>query len=196
MKIVEKAKFKTQIEALENAVPHRTVDVDLTTMKKSNPIDVRYENSMMIMQAEGDQSGMWTAEKFSAPLVVKLRAKTDSTNIRLCYNNAEIVFNWECNYDEIQVDYMTGCIEKGGSHTLTEYGDGYNGRIPENEFVDIEWFISPEIMIIKANGELRWVGDDAEFLGKVASPTQPEPVRVNPAWGSVVTVESLSVSEV
>jgi hypothetical protein len=113
-------------------------------------------------------------------------------NIRMRYNHAEVVLNWECNYDLIQVDDMSD-VEKGWDER--EYGKGYNGRIPENEFADIEWYIGADIMLVKVNGELRYIGGGDAFFSRVASSAHPEPVRINPAWGSTVTVESLRISE-
>jgi len=190
----EKGKYKPQIEAMENASPRRTVNVDLSTMKslELHPMDVQYENSMMVMHADGHDCGMLTAETFTVPLKVELRAKTDSSNIRMRYNQVEVILNWECNYDAIQVDDMSDVTQEN-PWSVIEYGNGYNGRIPENEFVDIEWIIGTEIMLVKVNGDLRYVSDDVNLIKRVNG--NSDSVRVNPAWGSTVTVESLRVTE-
>ena len=186
------SKFASQIAILENAALRKTTEIDLQTMTKLGGIDIWHENGKMIMKSDdSDQIGMLTTEQFSNPLKIYARAKTDSSNIRLRYNHIEIIFNWECDYDLIQVDDMTGS-EKGWVER--EYGNGYDGRIPVDEFVDIEWLIGLEVMVIKVNNEIRYIGSDSDLMKRATSGN--DNVRINPAWGSIVTVESLRIIEI
>jgi len=181
------AHLQPLIDSFENTLPReKPVDIDLAAMIKLNTIDLRYENGMMVMKAEGDKNGMLTSETFAAPLRIEMRAKTDGNSIRMRYRHSEVILNWECNPDEIQVDDMDN-----GS----EYGRRFNGRIPVGEFLDIEWLIGSEITAVKVNGELRHAENDSFYIKKFMNREQPAPVRINPAFGSTVTVESLRVTE-
>jgi hypothetical protein len=79
-----------------------------------------------------------------------------------------------------------------------EYDIHGRGEVPVGEFADIEWVIGKEAMMIKVNGELRHIGNDYPYVAKYAEDagyTLNGTVAVAAAWGSTVTVESLSVTE-
>ncbi|MCL2603772.1 MAG: MerR family transcriptional regulator [Defluviitaleaceae bacterium] len=182
-------KQKGKITALEKARPRRVTDIDLTTMIKTNDIEIHYENGMLIMHKDGDNGSrsMTTREVFTCPLRITLRAKTDDTNIRLQYHQGIVLINWEHERDTLVVfDVATGQF-----NTYKK-----RGRVPVNEFVDVEWTIGREIMTLKINGELRHAGDDYPYIEAVKeNGLPPAPVGISTAFGSTVTVTSLTIAE-
>lgn len=146
-------------------------------------------NDELVIKAEGDINCLQTYESYSLPLRIDLTAKTDSTNIRLYYKCGEVIFNWECNTEELRVhDILTG----------NNYGYPNMGSIPTNEYVDITWVIEKKFMEIYVNGQLRMRGESYPYIGLLMlEPNRmvSEPIRVSSAWGSTVTVKSLKVTE-
>jgi hypothetical protein len=137
----------------------------------------------------GDQCFMQTEKAYRLPLRIDLKAKTDSTNIRLYFHRGEVIFNWECNMPELRIhDICTG----------ENYGYPGRGLIPQNEYVDITWIIEKEYMAVLVNGELRHGGTQYTYvLQQKDDPALiiEDHVRVSSAWGSTVHVKSLKVRE-
>ena len=168
----------------------KTVDVDLATMEKRGDFELNYKSGLMEIKMDGDMNSMATTQKFTAPLKIELRAKTDSTNIRLKYAKGLLIFNWESNPAELR----TADITIGRGHGYKE-----RGKVPINEFVDIEWIICKELMAVKVNGELRHVGNHYDYI----NPFRENPklnisseIIVAAAQGSTMTVEKLQVTEI
>jgi len=182
------AHFQPQIDALENAASRgKAVDIDLTAMIKQGDIDLRYENGLMIMNASSNTNSMLTPQNFTMPLKIEMRAKTEIDNIRIDYHKGCIIFDVFCNYGELDVgDFVSG--------ERCQY-DG-DGRIPPDEFVNIECMIGNDILFVKVNGELRHAGNHYEYIQKIKENSLlPAPVRITPSWDSTLTVQSLRVTE-
>ena len=181
--------------ALEATPPRgRTADIDLTTMIKhenqnDGNMDVSYSDGLMTIKSHSMWHSVSTPQNFSAPLKIELRAKTDSTNIRVGFRSGGVIFNWEHNPNELRVhDIATG----------RENGYSDRGTVPVDEFVDIEWTIGRDVMIVKVNGELRHCGDGYRYIQRLkANPEFIPPSQVNLTTfaGATVTVESLRVTE-
>jgi len=186
-------KGKKALVEYESAITNKQPeDIDLTTMTESGSIDVKYiDGKMSIYNNTGDESancGMVTPKWFNGPVKIELRAKTDSTNIRLYYCYGEMIINWECNLDELRIHDVA---------TSKEFGYHDVGRVPCDEFVDIEWLIGRDVMAVKVNGELRHAGVHYPYIEKLKEPDNEigSRVRVTSDFGSTVTVESLRVTE-
>jgi len=179
----------------------KAIDVDLATLipgtnqtegmsgEGKNIQKFNISGGELILTADGDLGCAQTAENYTLPLRINLTAKTDSTNIRVYYKMGEIIFNWECNLDELRFhDILFG----------TNYGYEDKGKIPQNEYVDITWVIEKEFMEIYVNGELRHKGDNYQYIGLLMrEPDQKvcAPIKISAAWGSTVTIKSLKVTE-
>lgn len=125
-----------------------------------------------------DRSLVQTSAKFSPPFTVRLRAKTDSTNLRLYYNAGLVIFNWERRQDELRVhDPLTDKIK-----ALS--GKGY---IEPGQWHDIVWDIQPDGMSISVDGEERLsVPGNYRHIDA--------PIGIGQAFSSVVSIESFEVT--
>ncbi|UCG16002.1 MAG: hypothetical protein JSV19_11980 [Phycisphaerales bacterium] len=158
---------------MENLVP---------TMQPMNVVEVAWSDGARQMESrrEADRPMLATEQRFSPPLEIRARARTDSANIRLYYGyfgTGQLIFNWEVRPDQLRVhDPATGAAT----------GVRSAGAVEKNEFHDIIWRIGPRRMQVLVDGEERYrcVGDYREVVS---------PVGIGPAWGSRVDVESLVV---
>lgn len=129
-------------------------------------------------------------EQFRIPLKMDLIAKTDSTSIRLKCGKGQIIFNWECNLEELHVhDPLTG----------NPYGAIEQGLLPTDKFVHIRWIIAETYMLLQVDGEVRLFSENEPYMkelknndpGSIPACT----VGVASAFGSVVTVKEFHVTE-
>jgi hypothetical protein len=156
------------------------------TAAELGPRDLAQVNGCQMVERDGafvlssptnDRSLVQTEKAFSPPLVVRLRARTDSNNIRLYYNAGMVIFNWECAPEQLRVhDPLTDNIKP-----VPE-----KGYVTPGEWHDITWEIEPAWMRITLDDELRYEGP-----GNYADIEAP--IGVGPAFGSVVSVESLVI---
>ena len=102
-----------------------------------------------------------TRDEFKTPCTITVRAKTDSTNIRLFFGQRGVViFNWELNQKELRIhDPATGKIT----------GIAGKGEVKKNEFVTVQWVIDAQHMSVLVDGEERAAldGNFANLSGKV-----------------------------
>ena len=137
------------------------------------------QNSRMRISAACDWSLIQTKDEYSAPLAVHVRAKTDSTNLRLYYNAGMVIFNWEVRPKELRVhDLHDGRL-------VVRSPSGY---IEPNTYHDITWEIYPDGMRLLLNGK-EIMRKSGEYGGLIA------PVGIGPAFGSLLTVESFIIEE-
>lgn len=148
---------------------------------------VRVNGCAMTLDSDGvrlsspvpDRALVQTAAGFRAPFTVKLRAQTDSTNLRLYWNAGMVIFNWECGQEELRVhDPLT-------NRTTALPGKGW---IEPGQWHDVVWDVRPDGMSITVDDELRFSapGNYADIDAAVG---------IGPAFGSVVTVESFEVTQ-
>jgi AraC-like DNA-binding protein len=136
------------------------------------------------------ENGYGTAEEYEGPILIRLRAKIDKYNLRIFYGNGMVIFN--------RFDHKKGkpnnklFLRDISTNKAVEFDA--DGTIPENEPVDIEWFIGAEVMAVRVNGQYRHASDTYRYISDwKKNPPQPSSVRVIPIEGSSVTVESLKV---
>jgi DNA-binding transcriptional MerR regulator len=179
---------KESVKKLAALTPRKTHNVNLQSLITEGEFKHGYDGTLT-MQADGDHCRLSTAEEFNAPLKITLRAKTDSTNIRVCYGTGQLILNWECNKSELRLtDVTSGAV----------YGFRGCGYIRENEYADIEWVISRDFMALVINNELRYIGTDFDYVKQFAAEPNfnfSAPVKIYAAWGSKITVEKMTVTE-
>ena len=125
-----------------------------------------------------DRALVQTTAGFRPPFTVKLRAKTDSTNLRLYYNAGMVIFNWECGRDTLRVhDPLSNKISSLPG----------KGGIEPGQWHDIVWEVKPDGMNIGVDGAVR-------FLAPGNYANIDAAVGIGPAFGSVVSVESFEVA--
>ena len=184
--------------ALDKLTSHgKPIEIDLTTMKKiikkkkKGNLEVRYENGLMVMRKEGwnmDGEFMATKEVFNVPVKIDLRARTDKGSITLKYAEYFVCIKW------MSSNKVLICNDAYGEFT----GHEDIGKIPLDEFVDIELIVGKDIMALKINGELRHSGTEYGYIK--AFEENPEfclsgAVCISTEDASTVTVESLRVTE-
>ncbi len=150
----------------------------LPTMVATNQCEKKERNGGVVLTApHRDMTYIHTQEKFKPPFVLKTRARTDSTNLRLYYANGMVIFNWEMTRSELRVhDPATGQGQ----------GLAEKGLVSENKWHDIAWEIRADGMKISVDGNVRFEGPgDYSALEGV--------LGIGPAWGSVVSVDSFGV---
>jgi len=198
---------KAELAKVEAAKPRgNPVDVDLKSMipdenAVKEGLQVHYSDGKMVAYAPTSGNGLvGTPQSFAAPLKIEMRAKTDSTNLRIYYGRS-------------QSNYWGAWVHFNGAGNNGEFYDGENlwlndlaienehyhenaTRVPIDEFVDLEWIFGKTVMALKVNGEIRVASCEYEYIEafkhgfSVTSPVYPAPGR-----GSTITVEKLRVTE-
>lgn len=119
-----------------------------------------------------------TPENFEPPVEITIVAKTDSTNLRLCYAADQVIFNWELDPHQLRVDGGPA----DGRHRAN------SGLIPVNRFVTIKWMVTSDRQAIFVDGERRF-----EHFGDYSRLCKP--VSVFTGANALVTVRSLRVRQ-
>ena len=127
-----------------------------------------------------DQSWAATQVTYSTPVRICLRARTDSTNIRIKYGNGYVIFNWEADPKRLVVGDL---LRPGEENEHYVPGKGY---LAAGQWHDIVWEIEDHTTRVLADGQLLYTqkGDFSALRARV---------QVAPAWGSTVDVASLAV---
>ena len=89
-----------------------------------------------------------TREFFRPPIAFRVKAKTNSTNLRLSYVEKEIIFNWEAGFDTLHI--------QGGP--LEWFDEERAGQVPVNEWVTIDLIYQRDSFAIDVDGCNRLIG--------------------------------------
>jgi len=127
-----------------------------------------------------DNTWARTVASYATPIRIRIRARTDSTNIRVRYGIGFVIFNWEHDPDPLVIGDL---LEPGEAN---EHYVGGKGHLAVNQWHDIVWEIGTDETRVLADGELLYTQK-----GRFAS--LQSPVSIGPAWGSTVDVASLTV---
>ena len=205
----KKRKFNTALAELakieERFSKNKPIEIDLATMiphqRATKDIKLNYtDNGAMVMHTMIGDGRVGTPQEFSVPLKIEMRAKTDSTNMRIYYSHNQvpkdwtgyncggfIMLNWWHKLDTLRVHDMY-------CPNMHSYENA--GHIPINEFIDLEWILGEKVMAVKVNGEVRAASCEFDYIEalkngtKIAGHIYPAPGR-----GSTVTVERLRITE-
>jgi hypothetical protein len=200
---------KKELAKVEATAPRNApVDIDLKEMKpfagdenvaKNLKMSYTSDGKMVLHTPIGD-GRVGTPQKFTAPIKIELRAKTDSTNLRLYYGESET--NWHGAWIHLNGAMEDGELYEGETLSTNDlscenhhYHDNAT-RIPTNEFIDVEWILGKTVMAIKINGEVRVASTEYEYIEafkhgfSISGPVYPAPGR-----GSTITVEKLRITE-
>jgi hypothetical protein len=101
-------------------------------------------NDGIVELREGDK--ITTRQFFETPVAFRIKAKTNSTNIRLSYAENEIIFNWEHRFGELHID-------GGPLHNKNKDGAG---QIPINEWVVFDLIYERDSLRIAVDGSTRY----------------------------------------
>jgi hypothetical protein len=172
------------------ASQNKTVEIDLMSMEKHGEAEIKHEKGLLMIKTSAFKNGVSTTQHFNIPMKINLRAKTSSTDIQLCYSRGMISLKNIYMPDTLGMDNITD-----GSFSTYEK----RGNIPADEFVDIEWMLGKDIMALKVNNEIRYIGDDIGYIAefqKNPNFSLSAPVIVGTFADSTVTIESLRVTEI
>ena len=185
---------KLVAELDEAASCGKPVEIDLRSMQRKNNRDfeVSYTDGLMAFT----NATMVTKQSFTLPIKIELRAKTDRLNLNVGHNKGGgMTFNWDDGPNRLL--YMNGETKE-----WIRYKNG--GKIPADKFVDIEYILGKELVVVRVNGKLRHAGVEFQYIEKMKE--NPElvisaPVTVG-TWeerttkiASTMTVESLRITE-
>lgn len=205
---------KAELTKIESATPRgKPMDIDLKTLIPDDAavkdgLQLHYtDDGKMVAHTHSGNGLIGTPQSFTAPIKIEMRAKTDSTNLRLYYGRSQ------SNYWGAWV-HLNGAGNDGELYGIEELGmddeslwmndlavenEHYHEsatRIPVNEFINVEWILGKTVMAIKINGEIRVASREYEYIEafkngfSVTSPVYPAPGR-----GSTITVEKLRITE-
>jgi len=177
-------------DADKSASLNKTVKIDLKSMAKHGEAEVNHENGLLTIKTGEFKNGVSTAQHFKVPMKIDLRAKTSNTDIQICFARGMVSLKNTYMPDDLGIDNITD----GSFSTYPKCGN-----IPAGEFVDIEWMLGKDIMALKVNGEIRYIGDDMGYIAEFQK--NPDfslsaPVIVGTFANSTVTIESLRVTEI
>ena len=168
------------------------IDFDLESLMKNGEFDVKYSGGLMEMTAPGlyDAAMMATPREFTLPIKIELRAKTNKTDINMDFGKGWI------SYNHHQVGKKWFIMDIVSGHVKS-----YKLRKPAivDEFVDIEWFMGKDVMVVKLNGEIQHIGKDYDYIK--AFKDNPDyklsaAVNITTTGNSTLTVKSLRVTEI
>ena len=130
------------------------------------------------------KNGVWaqSEKEYELPIKISVLAKTDNTNIRLCFGGWSLIFNWECKKTELRVSDPV---------MSTTFGISDFGKVPENEFVRIEWLIHRDKSELFVEGKRIYSFEyknppEYAFRSKIG---------VCSAYNSTLTVKSIEVTQ-
>ena len=120
----------------------------LASMTPANDVRVANEPEGLTLTGGSAPGPMLKGtEPLRPPFVLRVRAKTDSVNIRLYYALGTVIFNWEDNPGELRVhDPLNNQITAVPGM----------GRIQANEWHYLVWEVSATGMKISVDGQLRF----------------------------------------
>jgi len=159
----------------------RSHKIDLNTMICMGTTVSNMMNGELVIHEPGHGSYVYTQDKYSFPLMVKMRARTDSTSLGFDYAKAGFYFNWET-----AVNFPFGSDINGQDiHIRGLY-------LPARIFADIIFVLDRDYMAIIVDGNIKFHRTD---MNTEDANGLSEHVKISAGWGSIVTVAELEVFE-
>ncbi|MCL2088260.1 MAG: MerR family transcriptional regulator [Oscillospiraceae bacterium] len=155
----------------------RKTQVDLAAMRWHHSSH-HMDGGRLVIFNTSDRDTLATAESFTLPLKIDLTAKTDDTNIRIYWGRGQIILNWEQDKRKLILR-----DPHSGKETRLE-----GGYITPGEYHDISWIIHEDYSALIVNGIVR------SYI-ESATPQMSANVRISSGYGSTLTVDSLTVTE-
>ncbi|MCB1089698.1 MAG: hypothetical protein KDM63_21840, partial [Verrucomicrobiae bacterium] len=135
-------------------------------------------DAYQLSSSTGAGARITSKRSFKPPFRIAVRVATDSTNIRFYYNNQVLsIFNWEMNPAELRIHEPS---------TGRNFGYRDKGFLERNEMHDIEIDVLEKKIVARADRKTL-VEVDMRADGVEG------PVGLGPAFGSILTMESLKV---
>ncbi len=158
-----------------------TETIPLPPLVSEGACVIRHESGFVrLTSLADDETWAMTTEEVATPVRIRIRARTDSTNIRIRYWCGFVIFNWEVDINLLIIGDMFNMGDENEHHVP---GKGY---LTENHWHDIVWEIDTGQMRVFADNEPVYT-QDGDFSGLKSA------VSIGPGWGSTVDVASLIV---
>jgi len=191
-KIDEAVAVNARIKELEAAAPLHAAENESNVVwewrsraevEAIGDCEVKSDLSGFILSSERPGGGSWmqSRREFKPPFRIVARAATDSTNIRFYYSGTLVIFNWEMNTAELRIHHPATGV-KAGIRDM--------GQLEINKMHDIVIDVLLDKVQVSVDGGIRGVlpGTPSDNTAGLEAP-----IGIGPAFGSVVTVESLRV---
>ncbi|MDP4133641.1 MAG: stalk domain-containing protein [Bacillota bacterium] len=124
------------------------VGLNLKSFKVAENAKVSYTDSGAVVESkDGKNAYISCKAQYQLPMVIKVKASTDSSDLKLFFDDMPITLNWEKDPYEIHVtDFLTN----------TEYGlQSSDGYIKPGKLSEITWIIGADYMALIVDGEVR-----------------------------------------
>lgn len=191
-KIDEAVAVNARIKELDAAAPLRAAESGANVVwewrsradvEAIGDCEVKTDLNGFILSSERRGGGSWmqSRREFKPPFRIAARVATDSTNIRFYFSGPLVIFNWEMNTAELRLQHPATGV-KAGVRDM--------GQLELNKMHDIVIDVLLDKIQVSVDGEIR-----GALLGTPSDNTAglEAPIAIGPAFGSVVTVESLRV---
>ena len=191
-KIEEALAMNARIKELDASAPLRAAENEANvvwewssraSVEAIGGCEVKTDPKGFILSSERGGGGalMQSRREFKPPFRIVARAATDSTNIRFYYSGTLVIFNWEMNTAELRIHHPATGV-KAGIRDM--------GQLEINKMHDIVIDVLLDKIQVSVDGEIRGAlpGTPSDNTAGLEAP-----IGVGPAFGSVVTVESLRV---
>jgi len=138
----------TDIQAATSSLPSGPFNLPagadlLYTMRPVGGCNVMTNSEGLAISGEGN---FLTRDEYRPPFVIHASAKTDLTNLRLVFGKGVVILNWEMNPAELRFhDPFSGGVT----------GVQGQGRIPAEEWQEVEWEVQTNFTAIRVNGQER-----------------------------------------
>jgi hypothetical protein len=174
----------------------RAVPIDFKKMRPFNrgskTFEVTHADKAVSLKVEHDHHNgyLLSRKQFTLPLIIRMRTKTDKRDIHFGSAQLTILLDGQNHKG------MTLFVDDAGCE---EVEHKRRGKLPVDEFMDIECYLGKEGVAVRVNGELWQFGTDYKYVKKYTeneSYSRRGSVYFGTAYGSTVTVESLRVTEI
>lgn len=162
-----------------------TEDIDLSRMK-GRQSEHYVQNGELMFYNLFDRMAMGTGRQFALPLKIDTIAKIDYTDLRLYYHQGDVIFNWEMDKMQLRVRDV---------YNRQTYISHTGGYITPNEYHAISWILHRNYMALMVDGVCRFYCDDAPYMEYLKQHPIVDEVLIGTAFGSTLTVKSLTVTE-
>ena len=145
------------------------------------------ENGELVIFTTDDRYAVSSIEKFTLPLKIDLRAKITNANMRLYYHAGCLGLNWECDFNHIICDDVTG----GKKFMPFTYG----GYIKPGVYHDVSWILHRNYIAVVVDGFVRFYSEDFPYMRAIQKECISDTIRLASCYNSIMTVNRLAVSE-
>jgi len=184
----EQAAAAAKLEELALAGKTTSIELSsLTKIKDANVVETQEGGTVIIKSLKSQRNeskGLATPNKFNLPLKIKLRAKTNSTDIILTCAKSTLVYNHHHFRDKLTLFDDDGILH------------GEKIKPVVDEFIDFEWILGKNETVAKVNGKMCYFSSHNAYHRDLGEHTNfSSDVVLNSMFDAAVTIESLSVTE-